>query len=103
MDVDRLRDGVDRQLQPHGVGHFLNQYGGVGAEDVCPQYLPGLPVGQNFDEAVPVLDGRAVSRIVIVVGCASEETSKPEPEPITIKSNLFMTMYLSPALLRALY
>ena len=68
VDVNRLSYRVCGKAHSDRVGHLLDQYGGVGSDDVTAQDLSSLRGGQHLYEAVPVIDGGSVSRVVVVVG-----------------------------------
>ncbi len=68
VNVNRLGDGVSAETHAHSIDHFLEQYGGVGADYVTTQDFSARWIGQHLHKPVPVLDGGAVSGVLVVVG-----------------------------------
>jgi len=65
MDIDGLRDDVDRQAEAHDVHRLLHEHRCVMTDDVTAQDLARARIGQHLDEAVVVIDRLPVRRAVV--------------------------------------
>ena len=68
VNVDRLGDGVRREVHSHGVSDLLNQHRGVATDDMAAENLAAVWIGEYLYESVQVQDGGSVGRVGVVVG-----------------------------------